>query len=453
VSDDYLRTPPHNIEAEQAIIGGLLIAKNDEIWDEITIQPHNFYKREHQLIFKSMCLLRDAQKPTDIITVTEQLKALDEINEAGGFAYVAQLAHDCVSIANISTYEAIVIEKSIRRNICNIGTEMVESSMSNREISICDLLDEAERNVLSIRDSGSKSAPYEDIKPILSRVINQITNRSQSEGEVTGLETGFTALDRITTGLHPGQLVIVAGRPAMGKTAFAMNIAEHVACKGEKSTIIFSMEMTKDEIVARVISSMSMVDQTKIKTSNLSEADWARVSEAVGKISKDGLLFISDDGALSPMEIRSRSRKASRENMELGLIVVDYLQLVEVPGKFENRASKISEVSRALKSLAKELKVPIIALAQLNRNLEARVDKRPIMSDLKESGAIEQDADIILFIYRDDVYNPLSEDKGLAEIIVGKHRNGPTGMFKVVFAGRHTRFYDSPGSQTIIPLE
>lgn len=438
---EHMRVPPHSIEAEQAVLGGLMLTNCEDslALDSIErLRPPIFYRLEHQLIYRSMMALMKQGSPIDIITVSDHLKNTNKLHDVGGLEYLTELHHNTPSAANIGTYADVIYERYVRRAIISAATNMIESGYNIKGRTSADVLDLAEQKIFNISQHSSKVVGPEDAKDILARTINQISFRMNNQGNISGLETGFKELDKITAGLNPGELIIIAGRPSMGKTSFAMNIAEYVSIKSDKTVLFFSMEMSGEDILARMISSIGRIDQNKLRTGLINEADLARLGEAVPIIT-NAKLKVDHSSSLSPMEVRARSRRVARE-CDLGLIVVDYLGLMEVPGHTKGRVEEISEISRALKSLAKELKVPVIALSQLNRSLEARPNKRPIMSDLRDSGAIEQDADLIAFVYRDEIYNEDSPDKGTAEIIIGKHRNGPIGTVHLTFVGQYTRF-------------
>ncbi|RMH16670.1 MAG: replicative DNA helicase [Gammaproteobacteria bacterium] len=443
---DTLRIPPHSVEAEQAVLGGLML--DNECWTDISDQltEDDFYRHEHRLIFAATAALSRKHTPFDVVTLSEYLEQSGKLEEAGGLAYLGTLARDTPSAANIAAYAKIVREHSVLRQLIHVGTEISNHAFNpeNREIS--ELLDEAERQVLEISNLAQKGKhSFQQIDQVLTHLAQKIDDLSQQDSPITGLETGFADLDQLTAGLQKSDLIIVAGRPAMGKTSFAMNIAEHACIHGKKAVAIFSMEMPEDQIALRMVSSIGRIDQHKLRTGKLHDDDWPKVSEAMGYLS-ESQLFIDDSAALTPMEVRARARRLARD-VDLSLIVIDYLQLMQVPGMRDNRVNEISEISRSLKALARELDVPVIALSQLNRGLEQRPNKRPVMSDLRESGAIEQDADLIMFIYRDEVYNEDSPDKGIAEIIVGKHRNGPIGTRRLTFLGQYTRFENFAQSQ------
>ncbi|MBS0288187.1 MAG: replicative DNA helicase [Proteobacteria bacterium] len=434
-----LKLPPHSLDAEQAVLGGLML--DNRAWDLIAdkIMEKHFYRRDHQLIFRAMAKLVEENKPLDVITVSECLQKMEFQEEVGGLAYLGELAKNTPSAANIAAYADIVYERSILRELISVGTTITESAFEPQGRASAEILDEAEKKVFDIAEKGIRGSGPEAIRSIVSKTLDNIEKRFHDNTPVTGIATGFTDLDRMTTGLQPGDLVIVAGRPSMGKTILGMNIAEHAAIRSQKSVLVFSMEMPAEALALRMLSSLGRIDQNKLRTGKLMEEDWTRLTSAVGLLS-NAKLFIDETPALTPIEMRARARRVAREKDKLGLIVVDYLQLMRGQSNSENRTAEISEISRSLKALAKEMNVPLIALSQLNRSLEQRPNKRPVMSDLRESGAIEQDADLIAFIYRDEVYNEDSPDKGTAEIIIGKQRNGPIGTIRLTFMGQYTRF-------------
>ncbi|KAG1682883.1 Replicative DNA helicase [Nymphon striatum] len=436
---DSLRVPPHSIEAEQSVLGGLLL--DNESWYKVAdvVTERDFYRQDHRLIFRSIAELAENNEPLDVVTLSEWLKQREELENAGGLAYLGTLAKDTPSAANIRAYAVIVREKSILRQLISVGTEIADEAFNPGELESKDLLDEAERKVFEIAEQGNRQQDFKDIKGLLKTTLAHIDELSKSDAKITGAETGYNDLDDMTSGLQPGDLIIVAGRPSMGKTTFSMNLAEFIAINDKKPVAIFSMEMPAEQLVLRLFASNGRVPLNDIRTGKIREEDWPRVGMAVKQFSETKL-FIDDSAAMSPTEVRAKARRLHREHGQLGLIVLDYIQLMQTGGKAENRASEISEISRSLKALAKELSVPVIALSQLNRSLEQRPNKRPIMSDLRESGAIEQDADVIMFIYRDEVYNEDTEDKGIAEVIIGKQRNGAIGKIRLTFTGKYTRF-------------
>ena len=448
---DQIKLPPHSVEAEQSVLGGLLIESGalDRIADLIT--DDDFYRHEHRLIYRQIVRLSELAKPVDVITVAEALEIAGELDKVGGLSYLGSLAQNVPSAANVRRYGEIVRERSIMRKLVAVGTDIASSAYNPTGRDAAQLLDEAEGKVFEIAEAGSRGKQgFITMPPLLTQVVERIETLygRDDQNDVTGIATGFTDLDRMTSGLQPGDLVIVAGRPSMGKTAFSINIAENVALDSKLPVAIFSMEMGASQLAMRMLGSVGKLNQHDLRTGRLQDDDWGRLTHALGKLN-DAPIHIDESAALTALEVRARARRLHRQNSGLGLIVVDYIQLMSSNmGKAsENRATEISEISRSLKSLAKELHVPVVALSQLNRSLEQRPNKRPVMSDLRESGAIEQDADLILFIYRDEVYNSDSADKGKAEIIIGKQRNGPIGKVELAFRGEYTRFDNlAPGS-------
>lgn len=441
-SVDPLKRPPHSAEAEQSIIGGLML--DNQVWDKISTKlcEADFYRTEHRILFRTVTALAKKDQPFDVVTLLDALKTANELDDAGGEAYLFELANNTPSVANVTAYADIVREKSVQRQLIAVATDIADSAYNPEGREVPELLDLAESKVFAIGEQTGGDGGPENIKSILVRAVEKIDALYHSGESITGLATGLSDLDEMTSGLQPSDLVIVAGRPSMGKTTLVMNMAEHAAIKAGKPVLVFSMEMPSDSLAMRMMSSLGRIDQHRIRTGKLDDDDWPRVTSAVHMLS-EAPLFIDDQGGLSPGEMRARARRLAKEHGSLGLIVVDYLQLMKAPGfSADNRTAEISEISRSLKSLAKELQVPVIALSQLNRSLEQRADKRPVMSDLRESGAIEQDADLICFIYRDEVYNEDSPDKGVAEIIIAKQRNGPIGKVRVAFIGKFTRFED-----------
>lgn len=448
---ELLKIPPHSTEAEQSVLGGLML--DNQAWDKIAdrLSEQDFYRYDHRLIFRVISALVNRNSPLDVLTLSEALKAVNELENAGGELYLFELAKNTPSAANIVAYADIVRERSVLRQLIGVGSAIAETAFKPEGRTSVELLDEAERRVFAIAEQSGRGEGPAKIKNLMAKAIERVDTLYHSGQPIIGLASGYKDLDELTSGLHPSDLIVVAGRPSMGKTIFAMNIAEHAAIKNSKPVLVFSMEMPGDAIAMRMMSSLGRVDQHKVRTGKLSDEDWPRITSAVNMLS-EASMFIDDTPALSPTELRARARRLAREHGQLGLIVIDYLQLMQVPGNKENRTTEISEISRSLKTLAKELHVPVIALSQLNRSLEQRTDKRPMMSDLRESGAIEQDADVIIFIYRDEVYNKESPNKGIAEIIIAKQRNGPIGDLRLTFKGQYTRFdnyasdyYDSSG--------
>lgn len=441
---DAIKLPPYSIEAEQSVLGGLLLESSalDKIAD--LISDGDFYSKEHRLIYQQIVRLSELAKPIDVITVAEALEIAGKLNDVGGLSYLGGLVQNVPSAANVRRYGEIVRERSVMRKLATVGNEIAASAYNPTGRDAAQLLDEAEKKVFEIAEAGSRGKQgFMSMPPLLTQVVERIETLygRDNSSDVTGTATGFTDLDRMTSGLQPGDLVIVAGRPSMGKTAFSINIAENVALDSKLPVAIFSMEMGGSQLVMRMLGSVGKLNQHDLRTGKLQDDDWGRLTHALGRLN-DAPIYIDESAALSALELRARSRRLSRQHGKLGLIVVDYIQLMSSnAGKAsENRATEISEMSRSLKALAKELEVPVIALSQLNRSLEQRPNKRPVMSDLRESGAIEQDADLILFIYRDEVYNSDSPDKGKAEIIIGKQRNGPIGKVELAFRGEYTRF-------------
>lgn len=433
------RVPPHSTEAEQAVIGGLMLSQ--QAWEKVAdkILVDNFYRQDHRLIFGAIQELSDKGQPCDVVTLSEYLDTREKLDEAGGIAYLGQLAKETPSAANIGAYADIVREKALLRALIEAGTEITDDAFRPEGRSTRELVDKAERKVFSISESNNKSGQgFRKADDVLTTTVSHIEKVAKSKQPITGLSTGLVDLDEKTAGLQKGDLVIVAGRPSMGKTSFAMNIGEYVALAGKESVAVFSMEMPADQLMMRLISSNAQIDQSLLRTGRLRSDDWPRLTSAVTLLG-DSRIFIDDSGGLSPTEVRARARRLKREH-GLGLIIIDYLQLMTIPGSKEGRTAEISEISRSLKGLAKELEVPVIALSQLNRNLESRPDKRPVNSDLRESGGIEQDADVIIFIYRDEVYNKNTSSPGVAEIIIGKQRNGPIGTVRTAFRHQFTRF-------------
>jgi replicative DNA helicase len=437
-----LKLPPHSIEAEQSVLGGLLI--DNGAFDKIAdiVSDSDFYRDDHRRIFRHITRLIEKGRPADVITVDEAIKSSEDKDKVGGLAYLAALTGNTPSAHNIRRYAEIVRERAIMRKLVEVGTGIADTALNPMGKEVGQLLDEAESRVFEIAEAGSRGRQgFIEIQPLLTQVMERIDMlyHRDNPSDITGVPTGYTDLDSRTSGLQPGDLVIVAGRPSMGKTALALNMAEHVAVENRLPVAVFSMEMAGTQLAMRMLGSIGHLDQHKLRTGKLSDEDWNRLTTAVGKL-HDAPIHIDETPALNALELRARARRLHRQYGALGLIVVDYLQLMEASSQGENRATEISEISRSLKSLAKELKVPVVALSQLNRSLEQRPNKRPVMSDLRESGAIEQDADLILFIYRDEVYNPDTPDKGIAEIIIGKQRNGPIGTVKLTFLGEYTRF-------------
>ena len=436
---ESLRVPPHSIEAEQAVLGGLMLS--GQAWDRIAdkLSEEDFYRKEHRLIFRAIGELSGKNMPCDAVTLGEWFESNGIAELVGGTGYVVELANATPSAANIEAYAQIVREKSVMRQLIDAGTEIASNGFQPEGRSSHELIESAEQRVFRIAEAGSRGArQFVSVKDAAREALEVLNQRYHSDSMITGLATGFTDFDSMTAGLQAGDLVIVAARPSMGKTALAVNMAEYAAIREKRSVAIFSMEMSAVQLTFRLLSSLGRINQQSLRSGKLEDEEWPRVTSAMALLA-DSKIFIDDTPGLSPMELRARSRRLKRSH-DLGLIVIDYLQLMAVPGSTENRATEIAEISRSLKALAKELNVPVIALSQLNRSLESRTDKRPVMADLRESGAIEQDADVIVFIYRDEYYHQDSTDKGVAEVIIGKQRNGPTGTIKLTFRGQYTKF-------------
>lgn len=434
-----IKMQPHSVEAEQSVLGGLLLSADG--WDVVAEQvvANDFYRPGHRMIYRQIAKLAEAAEPVDVITVADSLEAADELEAAGGLPYLAELAQNTPSASNIQAYARVVHERAVLRQLIDAAQDIAESGFNPEGRRSEELIDQAERRIMQISEEGPKTGGPADINPLLQGALARIEELFQSGGDITGLSTGFLELDRMTSGLQESDLVVVAGRPSMGKTSFAMNLVENAVLNQQKPILVFSMEMPSDSLVIRMLSSIGRIDQTRLRNGKLEQEDWPKLSAAVTKL-KDVPLFIDDTPALTPTEVRSRARRIAREHGDLGMIMIDYMQLMQIGGATEGRTAEISEISRSLKAIAKEFKVPMVALSQLNRALEQRPNKRPVNSDLRESGAIEQDADVIMFIYRDEVYHEESEEKGIAEIIIGKQRNGPIGICKLAFQGEFTRF-------------
>lgn len=437
-----LKVPPHSLEAEQSVLGGLML--DNSSWDTVSerLVADDFYRHEHRLTFNAMAELAEGAHPLDVVTLSEALERRDQLESVGGLAYLAELARNTPSTSNIRAYADIVRERATLRKLIQASRQIADSAYSPEGRLPDELVNEAERLVFQISESRPKFGGPIGMSQLLTKAVDRIDELFNMKGQMTGISTGFRDLDDMTSGLQPSDLVIIAGRPSMGKTTFAMNLVEHAVVSNDKPVIVFSMEMPAESLMLRMLSSLGRIDQTRVRTGQLEDEDWPRLTSAVNLL-KDRQLFIDDTPALSPNELRSRVRRIAREHGNIGLVMIDYLQLMQVPGLSENRTAEISEISRSLKGIAKEFNCPVVSLSQLNRSLEQRPNKRPVMSDLRESGAIEQDADVIAFVYRDEVYNTDNPDnKGLAELIIGKQRNGPIGTVHMAFIGKYTRFED-----------
>jgi replicative DNA helicase len=449
VQVEAARVPPQSIEAEQSVLGGLLL--DNSAFDRVAdiVSEADFYRADHRTLFRFTAQLIEQNKPADVLTLSEALRLAGKLDEVGGQSYIGALALNTPSAAAIRRYAEIVRERSVMRSLATVGTEIADSAYAPLGREPGELIDQAEAKIFRIAESRTKAQQgFKQLDPLLTETVERIDMlyARENKNDVIGVPTGFVDIDRMTSGLQPGELIIVAGRPSMGKTSLVMNMAEHVAIHERKAVGVFSMEMSGPQLAMRMIGSVGRLDQHELRTGTFKADDWGRVTEALGKLS-EAQIYIDDTAGLNVLELRSRARRLHRQCGGLSLIVIDYLQLMSGTGasREENRATEIAEISRSLKSLAKELKVPVVALSQLNRSVDSRQDKRPMMSDLRESGAIEQDADVIMFIYRDEVYNPDSAHKGVAEIIIAKQRNGPVGKKDLTFLGKFTRFENHAG--------
>jgi replicative DNA helicase len=448
---EELNRPPSSIEAEQWLLGGIML--DNMMWENVSdrVSPEDFFRQDHQIIFRAMVAQVDARQPLDVLTLSEYLKNSNQLDDVGGFAYLSRLVAETGSAANVRSYADIVRDRGLLRQLIHVGNEIAQSGYNPDGQSPKELVDVAERKVFEIAEQGSRrEAGFVALSERCKPLTDMLDERHRKGDSITGLPSGYDKFDEITQGLQPGDLLILAARPSMGKTTLALNIAEYAAFKDEKPVpvAIFSMEMSTDQLALRFISSLGRVPQGSLRNGKFGEQDWSRIGAAIRQMS-NAPVHIDDTPALSPSDVRARARRLKRAYPDLGLIVVDYLQLMQVPGSNENRTTEISAISRSLKSLARELKVPVIALSQLNRSVEQRPEKVPMMSDLRESGAIEQDADIILFIYRDEVYNKETERKNEADIIIAKHRNGELGRFTLTFLGQFSRFENHIPEQNV----
>lgn len=436
LASDHL---PHSIEAEQSVLGGLMLENNrlDAVLE--VVSENDFYRQDHRVIFRMMLNLQEAGQPLDVITLSEELHKHDQLERVGGLGYLVEMANNTPSAANIVAYAKIVRERSTLRQLIDAAQEISKSSMNPAGLDSDDLLQLAEKRVAEIAEDRPKEGGLVGVNDILKATVQKIDELFRSGSDVTGVPSGIADLDQRTSGWQPGELIILAARPSMGKTALALNFVESAVFCQAKPVLVFSMEMPSNAMVMRMMSSVGRIDQGKMRNGKLTEEDWPKLSSAVAKL-KDKLLFIDDTPGLNPQELRARVRRIAREHGNPGMIMVDYLQLMTVAGASEGRTQEISEISRSLKAIAKEFECPMIALSQLNRGVEQRPNKRPMNSDLRESGAIEQDADVILFIYRDEYYHEDSPDKGIAELIIGKQRNGEIGTCRAAFVGKYTRF-------------
>ncbi|MDO6512974.1 MULTISPECIES: replicative DNA helicase [unclassified Neptuniibacter] len=435
-----IKVPPHSMEAEQSVLGGLMLDNN--AWDTVSevVLEDNFYRQEHRQIYRTMQKLVNDGNPIDVVTLSEELDRTAELESAGGLDYLIELAKNTPSASNIRAYSEIVRDRALLRQMISAANEIADQAFHPEGRSSEEILNEAEQKIFRIAENRPNQGGPENVNTLLKKAVDRIDTLFNSDGDLTGVTTGFDDLDAKTAGMQPSDLIIVAARPSMGKTTFAMNLVENALMASNKPVLVFSLEMPADQLVTRMLSSLGRIDQTRVRTGTLEEEDWPKLTTAVNMM-RDKPLFIDDQAGISPNEMRTRARRIVREHGELSLIMIDYLQLMQMKTKnIESRTQEISEISRSLKALAKELECPVVALSQLNRSLEQRPNKRPVNSDLRESGAIEQDADVIMFIYRDEVYNEDSEHKGIAEIIIGKQRNGPIGTSRLAFIGKYTKF-------------
>ena len=437
-----LRIPPHSLEAESSVLGGLLL--DNSAWDRVgdLVTDSDFYRYEHRLVFAAVAALINSSRPADVITVFEHLQSLGKAEEVGGLAYLNSLAQYVPSASNIRRYGEIVRERAILRKLVTASDEIATTAFSPKGRPVAQILDEAEQKIFHMGEEGSRMKQgFQSMNSLVVQLLDRVEEMSQNPNDITGVPTGFHDFDRMTSGMQPGDLIVLAARPSMGKTALAINIAENVAVQEGLPVAVFSMEMGASQLAVRIVGSIGRIDQGHLRTGKLSDDEWPRLTEAIEKL-RNVSLHIDETPGLTTSELRANARRLSRQCGKLGLIVVDYLQLMSGSSSdgSDNRATELGEISRGLKMLAKELQCPVIALSQLNRSVEQRTDKRPMMSDLRESGAIEQDADVIMFIYRDDYYNKDSKEPGVAEVIIGKQRNGPTGTIKLAFLKPITKF-------------
>jgi len=442
-----IKLQPQSVEAEQSVLGGLMISP--EAWDGVAelVTAEDFYRADHRLIFRQIRNLAEASKPVDFVTLADQLQLSGELDAAGGHAYLAELAEGTPSASNIRAYAQVVRERSSLRRLIEAAQEIADNGFNPQGRDAAELIDEAERLIMQVGEAGPKAGGPQEVDHLLRITVDRIEELCNSGGNITGLSTGYLDLDKLTSGLQRSDLVIVAGRPSMGKTSFAMNLVEHAILNQDDPVLVFSMEMPAEQLMMRMLASIGRINQKNVREGDLDAGGWEKLSQAVGKLHGRPLL-IDDTPALTPTEVRSRARRVKRERGNIAMIMIDYLQLMQVAGASEGRTAEISEISRNLKAIAKEFNCPVVALSQLNRSLEQRQNKRPINSDLRESGAIEQDADVIMFIYRDEIYNLDTADKGIAEIILGKQRNGPIDTVRLAWFGEYTRFENlAPGSR------
>jgi len=436
-----LKVPPHSMEAEQSVLGALLLDNTQ--WDNVSdiITADSFYHPAHRTMFRTMDRMASLSEPFDLVTLGNELERDNQLDGIGGRVFLAELVEQTPSTSNVVAYAEIIHERGVQRRLIQAAGDIASSAYQPNGKDADTLIDDAERSVFKIGEDRPNEGALLEVKPLLKKSVEKIRQLFEADEPLTGLTSGFSGLDRRTTGFNAGELIIVAARPSMGKTTFAMNLVESAVMAQDRPVLVFSLEMPADQLVTRMISSLGRIDQGKVRTGKLESDDWPKLTTAVNMLNNRPL-FIDDTSGISPSEMRSRIRRTCREHGSPALIMIDYLQLMKIKGFTEGRTAEISEISRSLKGIAKEFECPVVALSQLNRALEQRPNKRPVNSDLRESGAIEQDADLILFIYRDEVYNEETTEKGIAEIITGKQRNGPIGTDRLAFIGKYTRFED-----------
>jgi len=438
---ESIKRPPQSVEAEQSVLGGLMLDNNT--WDVVSeiVSEELFYRHDHRLIFRMMTKLINLQQPIDVVTLSEELDRTGDLEAAGGLDYLIELARNTPSTSNLRAYSVIVRDRALLRQMISVSQEIADSAFETEGRDAQEILNEAEQRIFEIAESRPNEGGFIPINDLLKGAVDKIDYLFNNSDQLTGVTTGFDDLDEKTAGMQPSDLIIVAARPSMGKTTFAMNLVENALMAEDKPVLVFSLEMPADQLVTRMLASLGKINQTRLRTGQLEEDDWPKLTTAVNMM-RDKPLFIDDTSGISPTEMRTRARRIVREHGEISMIMIDYLQLMQVKSRRANasRAEEISEISGSLKALAKELNCPVVALSQLNRSLEQRPNKRPVNSDLRESGAIEQDADVIMFLYRDEVYNEDSQDKGIAEVIIGKQRNGPIGSIKLAFIGQFSKF-------------
>lgn len=435
------RVPPQSIEAEQSVLGAMLIEKEAITKAADILKPEDFYRADHRLLFEVMVDLYNKNNPVDLVTLTEALRNMNKLEDIGGIKFLAYLTQLVPTAANVSYHAKIIEEKSILRQLINASTEIASSGYDPEdEVSV--ILDNAEKKILQISNRSS-NADFTPMSTVVMSAIDKIETLYNQKSSLIGLSSGFKDFDKLTSGLQPSDLILIAARPSMGKTAFVLNIAQNVAIRGKKSVALFSLEMSKDQLVQRMLCAEAQIDATRLRVGELKDDDWPKLMAAADRLSTANI-FIDDTPGVTAMEMRSKARRLKQEGSGLDLIIIDYLQLMQGSGqrKSENRQQELSEISRSLKALGREMNVPVIALSQLSRGVESRTVKRPMLSDLRESGALEQDADLVAFLYREDYYDKETENKNITELIIAKHRNGPVDTVKLFFQKEYTRFYD-----------